>query len=211
VSDMTEIRQHLDRLAQLSNTMKNQLARLSGMEGEQIKKKVKEQGTRIGVGVGVTLLGIIVAAVAGLYLMWVITLLVNIALDKLWLSALIVVGGSLILGGVIAAIGISIARNSAKELAKATEDVKSQIKAAGEEMKAELEALQKLFKKEAEVRRVQVKQLAEAAKSNAAVIVPVVIGACLVFRFLKKRVKARKEKRFILKVLEIADEARAGY
>jgi predicted PurR-regulated permease PerM len=208
---MTEIRQHLDRLAQLSNTMKEQLARLSGLEGEQIKKKVKEQGTRIGIGVGVTLMGLVIAGVAGLYLMWVITLLVNIALDRLWLSALIVVGGSLILGGVVAAVGVSIARSSAKELAKATDDIKAQIKAAGDEMKAELEALQKLFKKEAEVRRVQIKELAETAKSNAPVIVPVVIGAFLVLRFLKKRAKSRKEKRFILKVLEIADEARAGY
>ena len=209
MSNMPEIKQRLERLTELGNNMRDQFAALSGPEGEDLKKKAKGAGTRVGIGAGTSLFGLIVMAVASLYVLTVIILLVDIALDTLWLSALIVVGGFLVIGGVIAAVGAMMAKSSAKELARATEDLKKQVKQTGEEMKTELEELQNIAKKEAQDRQRQMKQMVEKAKAAAPVAGPAAIGACLFLRFLKKRVRSRREKKRILKVIELY-EARSG-
>ena len=209
MSDISEIKQHLDHLTRLSNTMKEQAARLSGPEGDVLKKKAKKEGTSIGIGAGVSFLGLLIVALASVYILAVIILLVNIALDRLWLSALIVVVGSLLIGGGVIAIGVSMARSSAKELSKATEDIKMQFKRTGEEMKAELDELQSIFKKEAAERRAQVQEMAKTAKSAAPVLVPAAIGAILVLGAVRKRMKARKEKKYILKIVGMVQDAQA--
>jgi len=171
---------------------------LKGPEGEAMKKKAKEEGIRLGIGAGISFFGLIIAAVALIYSLAVIILLVNIALDRLWLSALIVVGGFLIIGGVIVAVGAGMARASVKKLSSTTEDLKKQIKQTAEEMKTEVEGLQK-----------QMAEMAESAKKAAPVVGPVAIGSYLGYRLLKWAIKSRREKRRILRVIESYEEARA--
>lgn len=202
MSNLSEIKQRLDRLKQLGKTVQEQLKALKGPEGEALKKKAKKEGTRIGVGVGLSIFGLIFAAVASVYITGVVILLVNIALDRLWLSALIVVGGFMIIGGVIIAIGAAMARSSAKRLSRSKDDITKQMKQAGEQMKTEAEELVKLARSEAEIRQ---KQVADIAKKAA----PAVGVAFLACRLLKRAMKARRENRAILKVIELYEEARA--
>jgi ABC-type multidrug transport system fused ATPase/permease subunit len=202
VSNLTEIRRRLERLTQLSNSIREQFARLSGPEGQEMKKKAKEEGTKVGIGAGISFFGLLVAAVACVYINAVIILLVNIALDKLWLSALIVVGGFLIIGGVIIAIGAGLIHSSSKELSKMTSDVTKNIKQAGEEMKVEVEELQKIAKQEAEERQRQMAEMMEAAKT----VVPVVIGAYIGYRIVKKVVRSRREKKMIMKEIKLMED-----
>lgn len=210
MGNLAEIKQRLDRLTELSNKMRGQFSRLSGPEAAGFKKKAKEEGTKIGIGAGISILGLSIAAVSCAYLTWVVVLLVNIALDRMWLSALIVVGGFLIIGGGIIGIGIAVIQPAAKELSRTTDDVQKQIKEAGEEMKAELDELQKVLKREAEEQQRQFKEMAEKAKEAAPVIAPVAAGAFLGIRFVKKRMRMRKEKRRILRVIELYEESKAG-
>jgi len=198
VSNLQEIKQHLDRLTQLGKSMPERVLGLKGPEGEAMKKKAKEEGIRLGIGAGISFFGLIIAAVALIYSLAVIILLVNIALDRLWLSALIVVGGFLIIGGVIVAVGAGMARASVKKLSSTTEDLKKQIKQTAEEMKTEVEGLQK-----------QMAEMAESAKKAAPVVGPVAIGSYLGYRLLKWAIKSRREKRRILRVIESYEEARA--
>ncbi len=196
MSNIPEIKRRLDRLTQLGNKMREQFARLSGPEGEEMKKKAKKDGTRLGIGAGVSFFGLTIAAVASVYILAVIILLVNIAVDRLWLSSLIVVGGFLLIGGVIIAIGAGMAHASAKELSRAKEDITEQMKQTGKDLKTEVEELQKLAKAE--------------AKSAAPVAAPVAAVIYLGFRFVKRRIRSRREKRRILRVIEVYEEGRTG-
>jgi Putative Actinobacterial Holin-X, holin superfamily III len=209
VSNIPEIKGHLDRLTQLSKGMQEQFASLKGPEAEAIKKNAKKAGARIGIGAGISFFGFMVASLALLYSLYVVILLVNIALDKLWLSALIVVGGYLIIGGGIIVMGGLMARSSAKELSKSTDDLKKQLKETGEAMKAEVDQIQELLKKEAEERQKQMAQMLEQAKAAAPTAAPAAIIGLLVLRMLKKRRHARKEQKALLKVIEMYEEARA--
>jgi len=199
MSDLKEVKQHVDRLTQLGKSMPERVLGLKGPEGEAMKKKAKEEGTRLGIGAGISFFGLIFAAVALIYSLAVIILLVNIALDELWLSALIVVGGFLIIGGVLVAVGVVMARASVKGLSSTTKDLQKQIKQTGEEMKTEVEGLQK-----------QMAELAGSAKKAAPVAGPAVAGTYLVYRLLKRSVRSRREKRRILRVIESYEEARTG-
>jgi hypothetical protein len=209
VSNIPDIKQRLDRLTQLGNSMKDNLTRLKGAEGEELKKEAKKEGTRLGIGIGISLLGLIVAAVAGLYVLAVIILLVNIALDKPWLSALIVVGGFIIIGGIVLAAGVAMAAKSGKKLSKATEEKTAQIKKTGEEIKAEIDELQQVLKKESEVRQKQVKETVETLKASAPVTVPAVAVGLLVLKLIKRHHLNRKENKRILKVIEMFEESKA--
>ena len=197
MNNLQEIKQHLDRLTQLGKSMPERLLGLKGPEGEAMKKKAKEEGIRLGIGAGISFVGLIIAAVALIYCLAVIILLVNIALDRLWLSALIVVGGFLIIGGVLVAVGVGMARASVKKLSSTTEDLKKQIKQTAEEMKTEVEGLQK-----------QMAETAGSAKKAAPVVGPVAIGSYIGYRLLKWAVKSRGEKRALLRVIESYEEAR---
>jgi ABC-type multidrug transport system fused ATPase/permease subunit len=199
VSNLTEIRQRLERLSQLSNRIREQFAKLSGPEGQELKKQAKEEGTRIGIGAGISFFGLLVAAVASVYILAVVILLVNIALDKLWLSALIVVGGFLVIGAIIIAIGAGMISSSSKKLSKMTGEITKEVKQASEEMKVEVEELQKITKQEAEERQ---KQMMEAAKT----VVPVVIGAYIGYRIVKKVVRSRRERKLILKEIKMMED-----
>ena len=198
VSKLPEIRQRLQRMVELSGRMREQLERLRGPQGAAMREKAKAAGTRMGIGAGITLFGLAVVAVACVYIIAVIILLVNIALDRLWLSALIVVAGSLLVGGALAAIGIGIARKAAKDLPGVGAEVVQQLKETGEEMKTAMEELQEAARQEAEERRKQAQEMLGEAMKYA----PYVIGAYIGYRVIKKAVKVhRARKRARLEVL----------
>lgn len=210
MSNLPEIKRRIDRLTELGNKMKENVARLKGSEGDQLKKKAKESGTRVGIGAGVSIFGIMLACVAGLYVLAVIILAVNAALNRPWLSALIVVGGFLLIGGAIVAIGASVARAGAKDLSKAARDITDQMKQTSEEMKAEADELQKLMKSEAEERQKQMKEMVAQAKAVAPVAAPAAAAFLLLCKWIMKRMKARKEKKRILRVIELYESRRGG-
>ncbi len=201
MSNVPEIKRRLDRLTQLSKKMQEQFARFSGPEGEEMKKKARKEGTRLGIGAGVSFFGLMIASVASVYILAVIILLVNIAVDRLWLSSLIVVGGFLLIGGVIIAIGAGLAHSSAKELSSATGDITEQMKQTGKEIKTEAAELQELARAEATKQQRQMKEIAPVAA-------PVAAGVYLGFRLIKRRIKSRREKRRILRVIELYEEKR---
>lgn len=208
MSNTQEIKRRLDRIKELGEKMKQHTERFKGPEGEELKKKTKKEGTRLAAGIGTSLFGLMVAGVAGLYVLAVIILLVDLGLKRPWLSALIVVGGFLLIGGVIIAAGAGVASSSAKQLSKATEDVTRQMKQTGMEIKAEADELQKLLKQEAEERHKQVTELVETAKTAAPVAGPALAVAWLVFRLIKRRMRHRRENRAILRVIELYEARR---
>lgn len=203
MSNLPEIKKRLDRINKLSNKMKEQFQKLSGAKGEEAKKRAKESGKRVGIGAGLSFFGLTVASVAGVYVLAVIILLVNIALDKLWLSALIVVGGFLIIGAGIIVAGVSIARPAAKEMSNVAQEVTKGIKQTGDEMKTEVKELQVIVKQEAEERQ---KQVTEQAK----IVAPAAAVAFLLYRMVRRMMKSRREKRRILRVIEMYDATRAS-
>jgi hypothetical protein len=194
VSKLPEIKQRVQHLTELSLKMKRQLERLKGPEGLELRKQAKATGTRMGIGAGITLFGVSIVAVASVYIIAVIILLLNIALDRLWLSALIVVLGSLFFGGGVALIGVSIAKKAAKSMPKIGGDVVEQIKSAGEEMKETVEDLQAIAKEEADERQKQMADVMEQVKKVA----PIVIGAYVGYRVLKRVARSRKKKKRII-------------
>ncbi len=199
---MQEMKQRIDRITELGNVMKAQLAKLND---PGVKKVAKEKGKVIGAGVGVSFLGLLIAAVASLYILFVIILLVDIGLDRLWLSSLIVVGGFIIIGIGVVAIGVGIISPAAKDLSKTGDDVSKEIKKSGEELKAEMEKLQELAKQEAEEQKKKMQALLEQAKVAA----PIAGAGLLVYKLVRRRMKARKEKRRILRVIEAYEESKA--
>ena len=200
MSRLADIKQRLQHLSQLGVKMRQQLEKLKGPEGIDLRNKVKGAGTRMGIGVGISLFGLTIIAVASVYIIAVIILLVNIALDRLWLSALIVVTASLLLGAAVAAIGAGIARKAAKEIPQISNEIIQPLKAASEEMKETVEELQVIAKEEAEERQKQMQEVLDQVKKVA----PYVIGAYVGYRVIKKVVRSRSTKKRI--VLEAWEE-----
>lgn len=201
MSKILEIQQRLDRVSKLGKKMQELLTSMNKPETEAMKKQAKEHGVKMGIGVGISFLGLLIASVASVYILAVIILLVNIALDRLWLSALIVVGGFIFIGFGIIAAGASLASKSAKELSKVRAETTSQIKQTSEELKAEIAGLQEAAKEEA----VELKgQLAGPAK----IFAPTGAAAFVGFRVLGRVMSRRREKRMMMKVVRMVDEAR---
>lgn len=199
---MPEIKERVNRLKGLADKLKGQAESLKGAEGEALKKKAKKQGIQIGVGAGTSILGLMIAWVASLYILYVIILAVDTGLHRPWLSALIVVGATLIIGGVILAIGALIAKKGAEELPKSIEAAVEPLKETGEELKAEAEELQKLAKAEAEARQQQVMEMVASIKANAQIIGPAAGVAFLIAWWMKRRLKIRKARKLVFKILD---------
>jgi len=195
VSRLEEIKQRMQHLSELGARMKQQLEKLKGPEGIEMRKKAKEAGTRMGIGAGISAFGLAVIAVASVYIIAVIILLINIALDRLWLSALIVVAASLLFGAAVAAIGAGIARKAAKDMPKIGGDVVQQLKDTSEEMKKTVDEMQAIAKQEAEVRQEQMKEMMDKVIKVA----PIVIGAYVGYRVMKKVARKRKTRNLILR------------
>ena len=194
MSKVAEIKQRMQHLVELSTRMKQQLDRLKGAEGVEMRKKAKEAGTRMGIGAGISVFGLAVLAVASVYIIAVVILLLNIALDRLWLSALIVVPAFLLIGAAVAFIGVSIARKAAKDIPKIGSEVVQELKDASEQMKKTVDEMQVIAKQEAEERQQQMKEMMEQAMK----IAPIVIGAYVGYRVVKKMVRKHRARGRIL-------------
>jgi hypothetical protein len=198
VSNLSEIRLRLGRLAKLSSSIRGQLTKFSGPEGLEMREKAKQQGKRIGIGAGIAIFGIFVITGAAMYINALLIILLDLAMP-LWAAALIVVLGMFIFGGAMAGIGISIARKAVKELPKLGGDTTQSLKDAAEEMKQAVEELQDVAKQEAEERQKQMQEMIAAIKPVA----PFVIGAYVGYRILKRVSRSRKARRIILEQLEL--------
>jgi gas vesicle protein len=201
VSKISEVKARVERLIGLSSRIKSRLSALGGPTGEDLKRKLKESGKRMAVGAAVALFGLSVIAVAAVYIIAVVILLVNIALDRLWLSALIVVFGSFFLGGVIVAVGISMLRKGAVGLREPGEEVVEEVKGTGEEIKETLGELQEMARKEVEARQQQFQEALNQVKALA----PYLVGAYVGYRVVKGLVKARR-RRFLRQIKELVEE-----
>ncbi len=196
MDNLEKIRQHLQKLSELSAKLGKLASRFSGPEGEELKERLKKGAASVGIKGGVAFLGGVILGMASVYVIACIILLVNIALDRLWLSALIVVGGLLLIGGLTAGAALAAMRASAnklkKDLSTAAGGIVQDLKDTTDEMRATMEELQAVIKVEAEVRKSQMKDMANTAKSLA----PVLIGAYLGYRIIKRARRkraARKE------------------
>lgn len=210
MSNLDEIKLRLENLTKLSNDMKEHFTKLKGPEGEELKKRAKKGGIQVGVGAGIGVFGLSVLIGASLYILAVIILCVNVALNRPWLSALIVVGGFLLIGIIIMAAGIGVAKPGAKELSKASEEKMAAFKATSAEMKAETEALQAALKQESEARQKQMKDMMEQAKAVAPTAAPVALGGLLVMHLMKRHHRRKKENKRILRVIEMYESSKAA-
>ena len=201
MSKLAGMKQRLQHMAEIGIGLKRKLEQFKGPGGVELREKAKSLGTRMGVGAGIAAFGLAIVAVASVYIVAVIILLLNIALDRLWLSALIVVLGLLLLGAAVAVIGVGIARKAAREIPKLGESALQPIKQAGEEMRETVEELQVIAKEEAEERRQQMLGMFEQAKKYA----PYVIGAYVGYRLVKRTLRSRRARKRIM--LEAWEEA----
>ncbi len=181
MNNLKEIRQDLEKLAALANRMKELASAFRGEKGEEIREQLKEKGRSAGVGVGMALLGVGIALVASIYLMVVVILILNLIFDRLWLSSLITVFGALILGGVLALVGIRKARNAVSGLPALGGGVIEEMKRTGEEMRETVSNLQVAAKKEVEAGKVRAREMANATLELA----PYLLGMYLTFKIVK--------------------------
>ncbi len=192
MSRLDQIKQHLDRLKQLFSGMKERLrGRVDSLRPE-LEERLKKEGMRLGIGSGLILFGLAVLGVGAIYLVAALMLTLNLALERLWLSALIVVGALLLLGGLVAAVGASVARSSGKRMKELTEGANQNAVAAAreiaEEVQKEVRELQELLQEEAEERRAQALRALEALRRLA----PALAALLLLFAFIRRR---RRRKR----------------
>jgi hypothetical protein len=192
------MKDRFERLSELGGVLKERLSRLSGAEGEELRKQAKEQGKKAGAGVGIALAGAMIAMTAALYIILVIILLVDLALDRLWLSALIVVLGLMIVGGIMALVGVKKVSSSMKRLPKVGDNIIAEIKQAADEIKKTMEELQEIARKEREERQKQAKETMQKAK----VYVPYFVGAYVGYRIIKRIAAPPKTRRIVLEEWE---------
>lgn len=192
MSNVAEIKQRVQRVSEQFARMKVQLQKLKGPEGEAIKKGLKEVGSRIAVGAGLSLFGVIVLIGGALYINALLIILFDLFLP-LWAAALIIVLGELLLGAVLAAVGVAVIRKAVKGVPKVGGPVLEEVKEAKKEIKESVEELQALAKQEADERQTQMKDLMGQAKQVA----PYVIGAYIGYRVIKGAVKARRKRRML--------------
>ncbi|OFW59543.1 MAG: hypothetical protein A2V52_01155 [Actinobacteria bacterium RBG_19FT_COMBO_54_7] len=198
VSNFSEIKDRIERISELGMVLKERLAGFSGAEGEALRRQAREQGKQIGVGAGIAAAGAAIVMAASLYIILVIILLLNIALNRLWLSALIVVLGSILFGSVMAFLGVKKMRSSIKDLPKMGDNIMQEIRQASDEIKKTIEELQNIAKREREERQKQVKEAMQKAKTVA----PYFVGAYAGYRIIKRVVAPRKTKRIVLEEWE---------
>lgn len=193
MSDMSDVKQGLQRLTELSAKLRGQLERLKGTELEEMRKGFKAAGTRFGIGVAVAVLGVVVLLVSALYINALLIILFDLFLP-LWAAALIIVLGGFLLGAAIAGAGALVARNAIKGMPKAGGPVLEEIKATGQELKQALDELQARIKEQREQQQQKMKETAEQVKKVA----PALIAGYIGYRGIKGIVRSRRLKRMYL-------------
>lgn len=208
MSKTDEIKERVGRLTELTDRMRKHVEILKGPEGAKYKERAANDGKKIGAGVGIAYSGFKILSVAALYIIAVIILLVDLGLNRPWLSALIVVAAFLVLGVIIIAVGAMLAQSAAKDLPKVINEATAPMKETGEQMKSEVTDIQALLKKEAEAQQEKLKQLVEKMKANASKIGPAAGGGYVGYRLLKRAVRTHRQKKAILKVMRIIEKER---
>jgi hypothetical protein len=193
VSNLSQMKQSLAHLSELSSEMRGQLKKLGGPEGLELRESAKKQVRKIAVGAGISATGVSMLIGGALYIQALLIILFDLFMP-LWAAALCVVLGTLFLGGIITLIGIAKARKAAKELPDIGEGVLQSIKETGDEMRKTVEELQGLAKREAQESREQAKSKMGAAKP----VIPIVIGAFVAYKVIKRKVRKNRARRIIL-------------
>lgn len=193
MSDISDIKQSLQRLTELSAGLRGQLERLRGSEKEEALKGLKAAGTRMGIGVGIAVLGLIILLVAVLYINALLIILFDLFLP-LWAAALIIVLGGILLGAAVAAAGALVARKAVKDVPRSGGPVIEDLKATGQELKDALDELQARLKEQKQEQQKKAKEVAEKAKAGA----PYVIAAYAGYRVIKGVARSRRRKRLYL-------------
>lgn len=181
MNNFKEIRKDLEKLAALANRMKGLAAAIRGEKGEEIREQLRSKGRSAGIGLGMAALGAGIALVASIYLMVVVILILDLIFGRLWLSSLIAVFGGLILGGILAMVGLKKARNAMSELPAMGGGVIEEVKKTGEEMKETVSELQEAAKKEMEAGKARAREIAAATMELA----PYLLGMYLTFKIMK--------------------------
>lgn len=217
MSKLAEIKQHLDRLRKLlvglgdpvTSTalvvsavvesknpfvvMRERFREMLDTLAPGTQERFKKEGGKMAAGAGLGVVGLALMGVAAFYLMIVVTLLVDLALDRMWLSALIVVGGTLVFGCIVAVIGAAIGRSGARRLQEATDSASQNATAlsnkAKDEIREEVEVLQVLVKEEVEERKRQAIEFLDLAKRFA----PAAMVLLLLFGLVRHRRRKRKK------------------
>jgi hypothetical protein len=158
----------------------------------ELQDRFKKEGARLGFGAVAGVFGLMMMAIGALYLLYVLTLVVDLALHRLWLSALIVIGGTIIGGGIVAMIGAVTMRSSAKHLQQAADDASKGAteltEATFAEARKEVKEIQALVKLEVEDRKRQALELLGIARR----IAPPAVAVLLFFLLIRRRRKRRK-------------------
>lgn len=200
MSNLSDMKERLKRMSGLMAKVRGNLSKLGGPEGQELRQQLKQEGKKIGISAGVTIFGAGTILVASMYIIYVLILLLDLALNRLWLSAMLVVLGSFIFGGLLALVGINRIRSSVKRLPATGDGTLLEIKQASEELKKTIEELREIAKREKEERARQLKEAMQGAKT----VVPLLAGAYVGYRVLKRLVgpSKAKTKRFVLEEWE---------
>lgn len=210
MSNMSEIKKRVDNLKVLLMGLKDKATGMGKAVLPELQAVLKKEGKKLGIGSGVLLVGLGIMGVAALYLVYALMLVLDLALERMWLSALIVVSAMLLVGGIFALIGGMVSYKSARKLQKTAEftanGATELAKATVEEVQKEVEELQVLAVDEAEKRRKQALELLALAKRFAPAAGAVLLLLALLVRRRRKRRKMLAMTPVVIKEVICAEE-----
>lgn len=175
MSNLKEIKQHIIKLKDIliempdkAVTMIMAAALAVSTQGFTMVKgavpelidRFKKSGRNFIIGGVIGGIGLAVLGVASLFLVWALILLLDKAIEELWLSAIIVAGAMLLGGGFFAMVGLATAWSSARKIQKAVDqtgkDAATQAIATVGDITVEVTELQTLGLREFKKRKRQV-------------------------------------------------------
>ncbi len=118
---VTEMMQRVKNLWGIMMNAKDQGIALVKAALPELPAVVVKQGKRMGIGAFVMFAGLGVLGVAALYGVYALMLVVDLAFDRMWLSAVVVVGAMALVGGFAALMGGIFAYESGVKLQKKAE------------------------------------------------------------------------------------------
>jgi hypothetical protein len=126
---VTEILQRVKNLWGIMMNAKDQGIALVKAALPELPAAIKKYGKRMGIWAFVMFIGLGILGVAALYGVYALILVVDLAFERMWLSAVVVVGAMALCGGIAAIIGGIATYESAVKLQKQAEPV---VREAGE-------------------------------------------------------------------------------
>ncbi len=154
-----------------------------------IAASLKKELSRVGITVGVAVCGLLFLALGALLLIPLIILLIDLAVDRPWLSTLIVMGGLFVMGGGMAAYGLTRIKKIKKIIPEGLskflkedpagakiEKQAMQIKQAADELKVTLQA-------DKEARKAKAKAASGTLKKAA----PAILLSLVALKLLRRK------------------------